>query len=189
MRSRLDAATSDVSRKRKWIDPGDELVPIIAERLEAALQHRRMNPHSLAEKLGEKPQTIDLIVTGKTKRPRRFRLEAIAKVLRVPAEWLSGEMKFLPYVVPPRRRVEADGQVTFDDDEEAASKPSLLQLAESEFFTACHRAIDRDMMETWPDPVEVRPAGRRVFGCSASFCVTSFDRDTGIEPCSGHQRT
>lgn len=74
--------------RRKWRD--DALVPISGERMRAALQHSGVTLPELVRRLGDRRQTLDYIVRGKTDRCRRSRRTAIAKALGVPAEWLGG---------------------------------------------------------------------------------------------------
>jgi hypothetical protein len=123
--------------KGKWSEPGDEMVPIIGERVQSALRRRGMTPRRLATVSGELPQTIHLIVAGKTHKCRRSRRDAVAAALRVPAEWLSSQEMHLPYT--------SDG---FGED---LNDPTRAQLAQSEFLRLCVPALQRDIERTWPD--------------------------------------
>jgi DNA-binding Xre family transcriptional regulator len=109
------------------------MVPVVARRLSSVLARRVMTVSELAQQTGERQQTIDLIARGVSKRCRRFRLEKIAAVLEVPAEWLSGELDKLPFAMP---RWASAADRTHD--------LSLGELERSSFLTECRRALERD---------------------------------------------
>lgn len=77
----------------------DPLVPIVADRVAAALRYREMSVNALAGAAGEHPQTLDAIVSGATQRCRRSRRGRIARELACPADWLGGEAE-LRGIVP-----------------------------------------------------------------------------------------
>ena len=60
--------------------------------MRAALEAHGESISALAHSIGDSQQTVSLICRGVTRRTRRSRLDAIAKTLDVPPEWLTGEM-------------------------------------------------------------------------------------------------
>ena len=81
-----------VSRSKLEDNP---LVPISGERLRAAIEFRNSSVRRTAKKAGERQQTVDFIVQGRSERCRRKRRLRLAKALDISAEWLGGE------AVPP----------------------------------------------------------------------------------------
>lgn len=134
-----------MSKPTKWKDRGDQLVPVLSDRVATVIARRGIGVSELARRLGEKQQTLSLILAGKTKSCRRYRLERIATELRVPAEWLSGELDWLPWAASRDGwRQYADGTVKYLEFPEDRDTPLASQLAESEFLEACHQALVRD---------------------------------------------
>ncbi len=82
--------------RRGWDKPGDALVPIVGERVLAALDADHLTITDLAQQIRDSQQTVSLICRGVTKRTRRFRVKRMAKVFDLPPEWLMGSMKELP---------------------------------------------------------------------------------------------
>lgn len=70
----------------------DPLVPVKGDRVEATIRLSGLSVRRFAQSIGEKQQTIDLIVQGITKRCRRSRMAKIARRAGglVTVRWLSG---------------------------------------------------------------------------------------------------
>lgn len=133
----------------KWSAQGDEMVPVIGERVEAVMRRKGIGVSELARQIDELQQTLSLIIAGTTKKCRRRRLDKIASELRVPTEWLTGELDWLPWGVSRDGwRQYADGSVEYLEFPEDRDSPLASQLAESEFLEACHRALVRDYATT-----------------------------------------
>lgn len=128
-------ATSKRRLRGKWTDPGHEMVPIVGARVAAALARRPFTASALAHRIGEKQQTIHLIVTGTTRKCRLFRRDKMARALRVDREWLSGAPLF--WVGIPA------GQ--------DLNQPALAQLAESDLIQKCQMAWERDPEQNTDD--------------------------------------
>ena len=67
------------------------MVPIVADRLRAALSWRDLTATGLAALAGENQQTVDAISRGVTARCRADRRRRLSEVLGCPDEWLGGE--------------------------------------------------------------------------------------------------
>ena len=120
----MNPAKRRASRSRK--DPGDEMVPVIGERIAFLLGQRDMTVAQLARAIGDTDETIRLIVNEETRKCRRRRLEAIARVLKISADedWLS----------------DPSTSLRFSDTNQSPQ----LQLVRLAFGKACLRALKRD---------------------------------------------
>ncbi len=80
----------------------NQTVPISGERLARALELRGLSIYALAQAIAKRGQrsamkeAIRVIVSGRVTRTGAWRLELIAKALRVPAKWLGGEGPLVP---------------------------------------------------------------------------------------------
>jgi len=68
------------------------------ERLRAAYQAGGLSWHKLASTAGVSHPVLSRVLSAKTKAVNAATLKRLAKALRVPAEWLTGEQGHLPYV-------------------------------------------------------------------------------------------
>lgn len=102
--------------KRKVAAHADgPLVPVDRKRLQAAIRWRGLSVNGLAKAVDLKQTTLNSVVMGKAKRCRRKPLTRMAKLLRVPSEWLggAGELPDVPENEVHRMRNvrEGDGKV------------------------------------------------------------------------------
>jgi len=118
--------------RRGWDKPGDEMVPILGDRVNAALNAYEASITQLAEEVGDSQQTISLICRSVTKKTRRTRVTSLAEVLNVPEEWLTGQMDQLP------------GSETWID---FRTKPAAWQLAVAQWSHRTKSAHGRDLDE------------------------------------------
>lgn len=165
--------------RRGWNDDGDEFVPIRTSRLAAAVRYRGITVSELADRAGgEKQQTVDLIVRGVTKNCRRARLERLAKVLRVPARWLSGEIQHLPGawyhadIEATREAIRAGGRAVYVEDPD---EPSFLQLVESDFTPMVRKALEREWSERTDDLVAEHELAQWTYNPIQQFLLSLID--------------
>ncbi len=116
---------------------GRERVPVVADRLNAAIRLRGLSVNGLAKAAGIQQATVDLVVRGVSRKTQEDRLARIADVLQVPFEWLTGEWRLLPHAFYPKDVVDGQKEPTL---------PSLEQLVEHDFNSRCAGAVARD----WP---------------------------------------
>jgi hypothetical protein len=79
------------NKRQGGIYGGDPLVPIDGKRLLAAIDWRGLAVNAVARAVGEAQSTLNSIVNGEVERCRRARRTKLARVLRVPGEWLGGQ--------------------------------------------------------------------------------------------------
>ena len=77
----------------------DPFVPIVGDRVAAALRWRGLTVNALATAMEDNAQTLDSIVGGRTRRSRLSRRDRIATHLGCPSDWLGGEVE-LEGIVP-----------------------------------------------------------------------------------------
>jgi len=89
-------------RKHRAKAAFDDLVPINGVRLKAAIEHAGRTVNGLAQQLqkrgvtGASQSTLDYITRGRHKRCRASVRDDLARLLRVPRQWLAGEWGMLP---------------------------------------------------------------------------------------------
>lgn len=152
---RADMADQPSVPRDKYRD--NQNVPIVAERLLAAIQFRGLSVKAAAERAGEKQQTVQRIAQGQTSKCRHSRRQRLAEALEVPDEWLGGaDVPPIPGLPAGRERVlEAEGfQVTTVLDENlahfpagASTLPPAYQLEWSRLTQRFLEAWQRDMDE------------------------------------------
>src|SRR5215471_524239 len=90
-----------VSVKRAHRRKGDDvLVPIDGLRVRTAIEWRGLTVNAAAGRIKISQQTLDSIVRTKTKRCHESLREKLAKLVGLPATWLSGETELLPTMTP-----------------------------------------------------------------------------------------
>lgn len=134
--------------RRGWDGPDDALVPIVRDRVLAAMEAHAISATELAEEIGDKQQTVSLICIGKTKRTRLARIRRMAAVFDLPAEWLTGQMKSLPGITEPWSGA-FGGAVKPDTDH-----PAAWQLAISKWHVRIEEAYTRDQKAREKKPFE-----------------------------------
>jgi transcriptional regulator with XRE-family HTH domain len=72
------------------------MVPILGDRVKAAIEAYHTSVSQLAAEVGDSQQTLSLICRGVTKKTRASRVANLAEALDVPETWLTGLMKDLP---------------------------------------------------------------------------------------------
>jgi len=90
------------------------MVPIVADRLRAALSWRDLTVTGLAALAGENQQTVDAISRGVTARCRADRRRRLSEVLGCPDEWLGGEAELDG--IPPWDAGDQEGQSLIVDE-------------------------------------------------------------------------
>ena len=108
------------------------MVPVIGDRVSAALDAYDASITQLALEIGDSQQNLSLICRGVTRKTRRSRVVKIAEALSVPPEWLIGELDELP-------GAEMVGGLR------VGAKPAAWQLSVSEWVRRTGQAHTRDL--------------------------------------------
>ena len=111
------------------------------DRLRAAYQAWGLSWHQLAKTAGVPHPTLSHLLSGRTKAVRAPTLERLATALQVPAEWLTGERKDLPYV-PERLLGAPKGQ-----DTSLWERPTAEYVLWSGLMRRVDAALHRDLNE------------------------------------------
>ena len=129
-------------------------IHVIRERLKAALNASEFdgNATRLARKAGVQPSTLTgfLGFQRRTGSMRRRTIERLARALRVPAEWLTGERNDLPFVLERGLLTPAN-----DTRPTAWEKPNASGLRQSWLYESCSKALRRDLAR-WMGPKSER---------------------------------
>ena len=83
----MDAAEQRRIQRRKYRE--DPMIPVQGHVLKAMIDLDPRSVNELAKLLGEEQQTLQSIVSGKTSKVRRSRLEKLADALGMPVDWFS----------------------------------------------------------------------------------------------------
>ena len=78
----------------------DRLVGIDGARVRAAIEWQGLSINGAAARMKVSQQTLDSIVRSKTKRCYQSLRDKLAKLLRLPPDWLAGESDLLPSFTP-----------------------------------------------------------------------------------------
>lgn len=138
--------TKTPSGKRK---ARKKLVPVDGAKIRAIMDARGMTVYELAQRTGERNETMSLIVSGTTKRCDRRRLQRISRVIGcTDLDFLTGDSERLKCAGFHQKRDvlgkpirEADGRLVFEEDPAA---PTRQQLAQSEFLRPCLETLEQD---------------------------------------------
>lgn len=88
-------------RRHRRADPDNPLEYVKPERLRAAMG--QLNPRQIAKAAKMSNKTLYGLLGGRTERLHRKPVQALARVMGVPWEWLAGRLVYLPNVRPAWR--------------------------------------------------------------------------------------
>ena len=108
-------------------------------------------------------QTLDWIVTGQQESCRTDLLEAIGRLTGLPCEWLTGTWEYLGYVAPWQELAGHRGISHFK------VRPAEAYVRLWRFVKRCVDAVERDLMEEFPDLSAREPLWPGVRNRAAQF--------------------
>ncbi len=150
---------SEFKRKHRRKKLENPLVPIVGDRVRAAVEWRGLSVNAAATASRIPQQTLDSIVRGETKRCHRDRRDKLAELLALPPEWLGGETDLMPSLTPwpPYPGLDYTPPITADEmgrvhrvpDEGPTTQrfglPPRYQLAAAELTNRVIQAWQRDI--------------------------------------------
>src|SRR2546422_7707512 len=158
-----------------------KLRAVRVDRLRAAYKACGLSLHRQLKAAGVPHPTVSHLVSGRTKTVRATTLNRLAGALRVPAEWLTGERKDLPFVPEwPSGRAAGDGPSGWE-------RPTADDVRWSWLMQAVDAAILRDLLE-WYGRGGARAAeaynswGRGLLGVFTRLGSAMVWRSVTLEP-------
>jgi transcriptional regulator with XRE-family HTH domain len=158
-----------------------KLQAVQVDRLRAAYDACGVSWHRLAQAAGVPHPTVSHLLSGRTKMVRATTLNRLAVALRVPAEWLTGERKDLPFVPewPPGRGA--------GEDPSRWERPTADDVRWSWLMQAVEAAILRDLLEWYgrggAEAVEAYNSwGRGLLGVFTRLGSAMVWRSVTLEP-------
>ena len=142
-------------RKTNALSP---LVPVRGDRVGGALRATGLGRREAAARLNElgtrvHAQTLDYIVAGQQGRCREDLVKALGHLAGVPWQWLTGELKRLPYI---GQWDEVSQQWDEVSDQRGAHRawPAEAYVRLWSFVNRCLYAVRRDVRREFPNPTE-----------------------------------